>query len=95
MLTHAAGVTTLTWTPPVNTGSNDINYDTLASLSADDFQAGRICVESDGIDTVSTDSTAPGVGQTIFFLVRAGNACGDGSAGLGEAFSERLAASCP
>jgi hypothetical protein len=100
-LSHAGGVlgsTTLTWVPPMEIGGVSIVYDTLRSSVAADFvSVGTIvCVESDdGTDTSSNDPGAPANDVVYFFLVRSGNACGDGPLGNDSADDPRPGGDCP
>jgi hypothetical protein len=93
------GPTTLTWTGPQEEGGTPaaLVYDTISSLDPADFltDPSVTCVESDdGADTTASDATIPGLGQVIYYLVRAGNACGPGSAGSGTGGSPRPVVDC-
>lgn len=99
-LFHTGGVggtTTLTWSPPLDSGAAPAAYDTLSSDLADGFGAGAssVCVESDGADTTSVDSTDPGTGEVLFYLVRAEGVCGLGPIGDDSFDNPRSAQPCP
>jgi hypothetical protein len=85
MLTHngGTGVTTLTWTAPLDLGSTTAPvYDTVRSTSKTDFTSGAsLCVESNGADLTSTMTGATPVGGCFFFLIRAEGVCGAGLLG--------------
>ena len=96
LLTHnggTGGTTTLEWTAPVNLGGVAVVYDTVSSTIADDFSGGT-CEESDDSDLTVTNTTVLAPGQAIYFLVRAGNACGEGSAGSDSAPNPRTVVPC-
>jgi concanavalin A-like lectin/glucanase superfamily protein len=79
---------TLTWSPPSELGGTSVRYDTIRSGAADGFELDGSCLESEGEDTTSVDAATPSDGLASFYLVRARNGCGGGSAG-------RPAAACP
>jgi hypothetical protein len=98
-LAHDAtlGITTLTWTAPLDPGGAAVWYDVLRSDAPAAFATAGVCVESDdGTDTSATDSQAPG-GAGLYFLVRGENACPDGIGSLGTDWNgvEREAVACP
>ena len=76
---------TLLWSPPVAVGGAPaaVRYDTLRSAIASNFTDAATCLEVDGTDATSTDATDPTPGQTLFYLVRAKNACPGGTGTLG------------
>ena len=79
VITHdqGTGVTTLGWN--VVAGSA-IGYDTLSSATPNGF-LGATCVETLGNDTQTVSSATPAAGKAFYYLIRAGNTCGPGSAG--------------
>src|SRR6185295_6612946 len=85
MLTHngGTGVTTLTWTAPLDSGSTVAPvYDTVRSTSPTDFTSGAsLCVESNGADLTSTMTGSTPVGGCFYFLIRAEGVCGAGLLG--------------
>ena len=73
-------------------------YDTVSSLAPDDFDldASVTCVEvDDGADTVAEDTNLPDPGDVSFYLIRAENPCGLGSAGTDASGTPRTVAECP
>ncbi|MCU0230737.1 MAG: FG-GAP-like repeat-containing protein [Acidobacteria bacterium] len=92
-----AGLTTLRWLVPSNPGGlgSTIAYDTIFSARPYNFTTAGTCVESDGADTASTHGTMPAKGGAFFYLTRAQNACGIGSAGADSSGVEREARACP
>ena len=98
-LVHAGGpggTTTLAWGAPVEPGGSLLHYDTIVSPQAGDFDGAASCVESDdGSDETAEDSTAPAAGGLRFFLIRGGNACGDGELGPDWQSQPRSARDCP
>ena len=93
-LTHTNGVTTLQWSPPASAGGTVIYYDTIVSSLPDTFSASATCVESNGSDALSTDSTIPSTGTALYFVTRAGNSCDDGTSGDGTSGGPRAVRSC-
>jgi hypothetical protein len=93
----STGVTTLTWSPPANPGGSAAPlYDTLSSFSKSDFSAGGTCVETEGPDTTTTLTTPVlGVGQALYFLVRAASSCGAGPLGFDSAGTAIAGRTCP
>jgi len=98
-LVHAGqtgGTTTLAWGPPAAAGGTLLHYDAIVSPQAGDFVGAASCVESDdGSDETATDSIPPPAGALRFFLIRAGNACGDGGLGSDWLGQPRNARDCP
>ena len=99
LLTHnlGTGVTTMIWTAPADAGGSTAPvYDTLRATSPNGFTSGSaVCVESNGADLTSTNTGAPLIGASFFFLIRAEGLCGAGllgHTGAGAAISGR---NCP
>jgi hypothetical protein len=84
--------TTMVWTPPL--GDDVDTYDTVRSTTASNFTTAT-CVETNDFDTSAVDTATPSAGQTFFYLVRAGNACGDGTLGFRSSGVERAGGTCP
>jgi hypothetical protein len=84
--------TTLSWTEPL--GGNFESFDVLRSTTASNFTTAT-CIDPDGVDTTAVDATTPAAGQTFFYLVRAGNDCGEGTLGFRSSGVERVGSSCP
>jgi hypothetical protein len=55
-------------------------YDTLRSTSASSFAAATL-IETNDSDERSRDAATPPAGTTWYYVVRAGNACGEGTIG--------------
>jgi photosystem II stability/assembly factor-like uncharacterized protein len=96
----AAGAATLTWSAPASPGGAPASlvYDTISSMNRADFVSDPsvTCVESDdGSDTTAVDPSVPPTGSVIYYLVRAGNACGPGAAGSGTSGVPRQTLDCP
>jgi hypothetical protein len=89
-----SGTTTLSWTPPAEPGSSLINYDTVVSPVAADFDLSASCLESNEADTQAIHSTPPDPGEVLYFLVRAENTCGLGSSGEDSAGVPRVVLDC-
>ena len=66
----------------------------IVSSLPDTFSVSATCVESNGSDALSTDSTIPDRGTVLYFLTRAGNSCDDGTSGDGTSGGPRAARSC-
>ena len=85
----------LYWSAPQGAGT--VDYDVLRSTSGSDFtNVSAVCIESnDGTDRQAVDAFVPTTGNVTFYLVRAGNACGDGSLGTRTDGLERAGRTCP
>jgi len=79
LLSHDQGTgdTTLAWDALAGSA---VGYDTLRSTTPDGF-LGAACFETLDTDTQAVVSEIPNAGQAFYFLIRAGNTCGLGSAG--------------
>lgn len=89
---------TLHWTAPADPGgtAGSILYDTLRSQASYDFLTMSDCIESDdGTDTQATVTPVPGPGKARYFLVRAQNACGQGTLGSSSSGVPRQGRDCP
>ena len=103
VLTHeiseAPGSAKLTWTATTSGGTADaMRYDVIRSRVPSTFADPAVtrCVESgDGPNTSADDNEAPLRGRVFFYLVRASNACGRGSAGTGSNGTPRVVRDCP
>ncbi|MCP3980592.1 MAG: VCBS repeat-containing protein [bacterium] len=96
-LTHAAGTTSLSWSPPEHPGADSVWYDALRSMSPDDFYGSAECLEADDVDTACTDTHDPGPNDVDYFLIRVENSCPGvaSTMGAGEDGLPRSGASCP
>jgi hypothetical protein len=83
---------TLSWEAPRGTYGLAL-YDVLRSTNPRDFTT-PTCIEVDDVDTQAIAAEDPPPGQIFFYLVRAGNACGEGSAGFSTDGSEKQAGAC-
>ena len=81
---------TIAWSPPGSPGGATMRYDTFRSDSPGNFELTSVCLETDGDNLVSTDPSDPTDGAAFFYLVRAGNSCGEGMLGPG-----RTGRACP
>ena len=89
----AAGL--MLWDPPLDPGGTLVWYDTLRAPDPFSFPVAN-CLEIDDLDLTSPSGGAPPSGVTWYYLVRAGNGCGDGSLGYDyPAGIERLGRACP
>jgi len=92
----ASGTTTLSWLVPSSPGGTTVSYDTIASFDPGDFGGTATCVETnDATDTSAADSTVLSAGEILYFLPRAGNGCGEGSAGADSFGATRTLRGCP
>lgn len=84
----------LRWPEPSSPGGLSVHYDVLRSTSPWYFQWNDgICLETDDADREALDAAAPS--PIFYYLVRAGNGCGEGAIGAGVQAGPRLAVSCP
>jgi hypothetical protein len=94
----ASNKQSLTWTAPVVLGGTpaSILYDTIRSSNPADFVGSATCVESnDGPNTSAVDPATPSPGERFSYLVRAQNACGEGTPGTRSNGTPRTARACP
>ena len=91
---RSTGETLWIWEPPALRGGTFVRYDTLTSPAADDFELAATCIDSDGTDNTTLHVDSPGPGDVLYFLVRAVNDCGDGSAGNASSGAPRATAGC-
>jgi hypothetical protein len=88
--------TVLTWSAPEEPGGTLLHYDVIQAWSPDGFALDAECVESDdGSDTNAAVSSELPPGWISYFLVRAGNRCGDGELEPGANGDDRDVRSCP
>ena len=73
------------WSPPDEPGAIQPLYDTLRSSNLQLFGSIATCVETDGTDTETIDSSAPRRGVAFYYLTRAESECSDGAGPLGSA----------
>jgi len=91
----AGGTTRLTWSEPAWKGGTFVQYDVLRSNSPSDFGWGAVlCLETnDAGDREALDPDAPA--PVSYYLVRAGNSCGEASLGTDSQGVPRSGVSCP
>jgi hypothetical protein len=77
----APAVDTLFWLEPAAIGGTGVVYDTLRSAVASDFMTGTTCVETDGLNRITSDGTIPASGTVLHYLIRVENECPDGNMG--------------
>jgi len=94
-LVFATNSQTLVWKRPADMGGPvSPVYDLVRADSPQGFQAAGVCIEADdGADTTAIDLDEPVAQGIFYYLVRAENACGAGSLGIGSA-GARSAVSC-
>jgi hypothetical protein len=87
------------WSPLPSGGGapGSMAYDALRSTTANSFEAGATCVESDdSSDTSAIDTQVPAVGGVFHYLIRGDNNCpGAGSLGQQSGGQERSGRACP
>jgi hypothetical protein len=92
------GASTVSWTPPADTGGPSYGFDVIRSSDPDDFATAGTClpVTEPGATTAS-DAVDPPAGGPFFYLVRAKNACPNGLGPLGSTSSgtPHTAPPCP
>ena len=72
-------VDTLFWQEPLDIGGTSVVYDTLRSTDSSDFTIPAVCVETDGLDRITSDATTPAPGGIVYYLIRVENECPDGN----------------
>jgi hypothetical protein len=78
---NAAAVDTLFWLDPAVFGGTSVVYDTLRSPDATDFLTAATCVETNGLDRITSDGTIPTSGTVLYYLIRVENECPEGNMG--------------
>ena len=88
---------TLAWNAPVDPGgrSSLVRYDTVRSLTPDDFVSGAGCIDSAGSDLVTIDNQSPHPGVVFHYLVVARTTCGRGPTGTNSDGMKRPLRICP
>ena len=81
----APAVDTLFWQEPAEIGGTGVVFDTLRSPVSTDFDASAVCVETDGLDRITSDATVPASGGAFYYLIRVENDCPTGNMGSGVA----------
>jgi hypothetical protein len=85
----------LTWAAPVEPGgaASATRYDTLRSDAGDSFLSAA-CLETAGVDRSTVTDSVPSPGQAFYYLVRAGNGCGEGNLGSATGAGDRVGPAC-
>jgi hypothetical protein len=97
IMEHNGGVTKLSWPSMATEGGAGVRYDVLRGY-IDELPVGiggsESCLEND-LDALETeDSFTPAPGTAVWYLVRAGSQCGDGSWGFTDGDFERVSPAC-
>jgi len=83
----------LSWEWPLGAQMTEA-FDVLRATSGNGFGS-AICLEIDGTDLEAADTQTPSLGTIWYYLVRAGNTCGEGSLGANSAGAPIAGTSCP
>ena len=89
-----ADASTLTWNPPAQPGGTLVLYDTIRATLPVGFATSMTCVESDVSSPTTMDTYMPAPGAVAYYLTRAQNSCGLGSAGTASDGTPRAAGDC-
>jgi photosystem II stability/assembly factor-like uncharacterized protein len=96
--TGFTGPTTLSWAEPADLGGTpgSVLFDTLRSTSAANFASAppAVCLDPHDPDLSAIDTEAPSPGIAFYYLVRAINACGEGTLGTRSNGSPRVGIAC-
>jgi hypothetical protein len=88
--------TALSWTVPSNLGGTSVLYDLVAMTASSSGTAPAYgCFQSNLATLSTTDGTNPATGTVRLYLVRAGNTCGEGIAGVRTGGTPITAPACP
>jgi hypothetical protein len=73
------------WKPPAALGATSAVYDTLRSPLENNFTAGAptTCVESNGTNGETPDTTLPTPGNVLHYLIRVENNCPTNNTNMG------------
>ena len=96
--TDASGAIVIEWDPPAAPGGSVTSYNVLRSTSSSDFMTSATCLfMPDPTAHQANDPANPGPGNDVSYLVRAMNACPNGTGSLGKASNgnPRVGRSCP
>jgi len=98
-VTHAAGTTTINWTPGAGATSSDLLRGSLKMLPVGPGGADEVCLADNTTATSFMDFTTPAVGSGFFYVIRGESPCGRGSWGFkthnGTSTIERASTTCP
>jgi hypothetical protein len=94
-LSKGTSTTLLQWAVPAAPGGTLPAYDALRATSPGGFAGpGATCVETnDSADRSASDAAVPA--PAFFYLVRAGNLCGEGTLGSASSGAVRAGRTCP
>jgi hypothetical protein len=90
-----ADATSLTWAAPAASGGSPVRYDVLRADAPTGFDVAATCVASDELGVTAVDPAEPSEGAAFYYLLRAQNACGQGSLGAGSDGFARFGRACP
>lgn len=94
VLTASGSSTTLQWSAPAAPGGTSLLFDVISSPMASDLQGGS-CVATNTRDRAAPDVAVPALAEAFYYVVRAGNACGEGTSGSDSQGNPRAALPCP
>jgi len=85
------------WTAPANLGGTAPAYDVLRATRAltTGTAPALTCSQPDLLVLMATDAAIPPLGSAFYYLIRAGNACGEGLAGTQSSGLPLPAPACP
>ena len=94
--TQIAGGHRFTWTDQSSTAGTGTTYDVYSGLLSDvnsvgDFSQGTCAAENAGVPVFDHLGPDPGVGETMYFLIRAQNGCPGGTSSFGNALRDTSA----
>ena len=97
-LTQSGDVTTISWAAGSGSVTSSVLRGLVSQLPVGPGGADELCVDA-AAGTSTTDSEAPGPGESFWYLVRGANVCGDGSYGTesvnGAPGAPRESTTCP
>jgi hypothetical protein len=88
--------TALSWTAPANLGGTSVLYDLVSMTTpASGTPPAYGCFQSDLAALSTSDASVPALRSVRLYLVRAGNTCGEGIAGVRTGGTPITAPACP
>lgn len=85
----------LSWLPPMLPAGTSPVYDTIRADTPTTFESAGLCIETNDPSTDTTDTDDPDPAAEFYYLIRAGNGCGEGPVGVDSAGVPRSAVACP
>jgi hypothetical protein len=85
---------TLIWSAPAQPGGATLLYDALRATESTGFASSMTCMEYEDSGTIAIDRSVPPLGSIAYYLARAQNGCGLGSAGAASDGAPRPASDC-